>query len=286
MKFMSDLKLKNIFDAAKDYDIILLDIWGVIIEGNATYPGIVDAINELTKSSEVYFVSNSPRPAGILYKMIESWGIDTSVGKVFCSGEVTRSFLKTLGNPVIYHLGKDRNHDILLNTNYSLTDNINKANVLLMTLYRDEGENIAAFDGLLKEAANLQITNLCANPDVIVPNAGTKRYAPGHFAKKIEEAGGKVMYMGKPYTQIYDAVFAQIPAVPKNKILMIGDSFETDILGAKNAGIHSALVLTGNAAGYHKQYENIEDKLKILSEKAREMNLAPNFVVELKQASS
>lgn len=32
----------------------------------------------------------------------------------------------------------------------------------------------------------------------------------------------------------------------KNRILMIGDTLETDILGATNAGIDSALVMTGN----------------------------------------
>ncbi|KJV53838.1 HAD hydrolase, IA, variant 1 family protein [Orientia tsutsugamushi str. Gilliam] len=60
--------------------------------------------------------------------------------------------------------------------------------------------------------------------------------------------GGKVVYSGKPHSEIFQAVLNTLALnVKKKKILMIGDTLETDILGANNIGIDSALVLTGNA---------------------------------------
>ena len=53
--------------------------------------------------------------------------------------------------------------------------------------------------------------------------------------------------MGKPSKTFY-AYCPETAKVPKNKILMIGDTPETDILGAQNFGIDSLLVFTGNAA--------------------------------------
>ena len=64
--------------------------------------------------------------------------------------------------------------------------------------------------------------------------------------KKIEEFGGKIEFIGKPFLNIYNAAFKKFNISPEtNKIVMIGDTIETDIVGAYNAGIDSVLVRTG-----------------------------------------
>ena len=56
---MKALEYKNIFSVVKDYDIVCLDIWGVIGE-EKSYPGVVDAINKLSSlKKSIYFVSNA-----------------------------------------------------------------------------------------------------------------------------------------------------------------------------------------------------------------------------------
>ena len=62
---------------------------------------------------------------------------------------------------------------------------------------------------------------------------------------------------------------------------MIGDTFETDILGAQSARIDSALVLTGNTRKYHSIYESLDDKVSVLGEKAEELKIYPTFITEL-----
>ena len=43
----------------------------------------------------------------------------------------------------------------------------------------------------------------------------------------------------KPSALFFDKVFASIPAVDRERVLIVGDSLSSDILGAKNAGIQS-----------------------------------------------
>jgi HAD superfamily hydrolase (TIGR01459 family) len=284
---MHQLQYKNIFSVIDDYDVFLFDLWGVIIEGDQLYPGVVDVVNAVSANKQVFFVSNAPRSKLWSHKIITSWGIKTTPEMVITSGEVARQLLKnsttTLGIelPVIYHLGADRNDDITQELNCQLTTEINDANILLLTIYRDEGEDTNQFDRVLESAVSRKIISICANPDIIIPRQESYRYCAGYFAQKLEQLGGKVIYTGKPYTEIYDQVILQLPLVPKNRILMIGDTFETDILGANRVGINSALVLTGNAKKFHQAHSTIEDKLHSIHLGAVKFEAQPNFVIEL-----
>ena len=123
--------------------------------------------------------------------------------------------------------------------------------------------------------------NICSNPDTTIPKHGILRYCPGHFAKIIEQHGGNVIYTGKPETSIYDLVFQRKPKINKDRILMIGDTFETDILGANRSGIDSALVLSGNSLTIHKMHESLADKLTALSLHAKNIGIRPTFVTKI-----
>lgn len=89
------------------------------------------------------------------------------------------------------------------------------------------------------------------NPDLGINQHGIYRYCSGYYAEKIKQLGGKVIYSGKPYEEIYSKVLQECPSVAKNRILMIGYTFYTDILADNWFGIDSGLVLTGNSRDYH-----------------------------------
>ena len=64
------------------------------------------------------------------------------------------------------------------------------------------------------------------------------------MAEIFKELGGKVIYFGKPYPEIYNF------CIKKNeKILVIGDNIRTDIKGANNMKLDSLLI----TAGIHKK---------------------------------
>ena len=280
---------KHISQALSDYDLFLFDLWGVVVENEKLYPGVVESINSILAQKQGLFVSNVPRPAFVMQEKLARWGLNATEEMIITSGDITRELITEeaikLGKDklTIYHLGSDKNDDILRKLNHTITEDYTKADVLLLTLYRDENQNIREFDNLLKNVAKQpNLLKICANPDISIPKGNIIRYCAGYFARIIEEHGGTVVYTGKPKEVIYQHIFKRSAGVvPKNRILMIGDTFETDILGAQKVGIDSALVLTGNAHKYHSIYGSLEDKISVLGKKAKELKIFPTFITEL-----
>ncbi len=94
---------------------------------------------------------------------------------------------------------------------------------------------------------------LVPNPDTCWPNAATGGIGIGAGGQArclqllLHEMGIEVepLYLGKPYPAIYDFAARQLRMKDHSRILCVGDSLASDIRGANNAGMHSALVLSG-----------------------------------------
>lgn len=286
---MSLLTFQQLDEAIHEYDLILFDLWGVIIEGDNTYPGVVEAINNMISRTNIMFLTNAPRPNFKVAENLRKWGITNATeDMVFTSGDIARQMIQAhrsnLGGkiPKIYHLGEDRNEDILLNSKHELTQDLNSADILLLSLYRDDHEDINEFNQILKQAAlKKDLLTLCSNPDTTIPKHGTIRYCAGYFAEIIEKFGGEVVYTGKPKEVIYNFALQKQQHIKKDRILMVGDTFETDILGANKAGIHSALVLSGNSVPFHNMHESMEDKLSALHKHAKKIDVMPSFITSI-----
>jgi HAD superfamily hydrolase (TIGR01459 family) len=286
---MSLLTFQQLDEAIHEYDLILFDLWGVIIEGDNTYPGVVEAINNMISRTNIMFLTNAPRPNFKVAENLRKWGITNATeDMVVTSGDIARQMIQAhrsnLGGkiPKIYHLGEDRNEDILLNSKHELTQDLNSADILLLSLYRDDHEDINEFNQILKQAAlKKDLLTLCSNPDTTIPKHGTIRYCAGYFAEIIEKFGGEVVYTGKPKEVIYNFALQKQQHIKKDRILMVGDTFETDILGANKAGIHSALVLSGNSVPFHNMHESMEDKLSALHKHAKKIDVMPSFITSI-----
>jgi ribonucleotide monophosphatase NagD (HAD superfamily) len=70
-------------------------------------------------------------------------------------------------------------------------------------------------------------------------------FAPGRIARLYGDLGGEVVFIGKPYREIYGAVRARYPDA--RRLVGVGDSVEHDVAGAKGAGLSAAFVRTGIA---------------------------------------
>ena len=286
-----NLQHRHIKDLLEDYDVFLFDLWGVVIEGGTTYPGVVEQINEIIEQKKVYFVSNAPRPNYRVVDNLIKFGVkNLTQDMIITSGDIARQYIEevkiSLGYDEdkkisIYHLGADRNEDLLHDVDHKSTEDLEGCDILLLSLYRDDHEDIHEFNKLLEAASKSDAITICSNPDTTIPKHGSTRYCAGYFAGIIEQYGGNVIYTGKPGPEIYKKVFELEPETPKHRILMIGDTFETDILGGQTTGINSALVLTGNSGKYHDHLEHIDHKLLALSNRAKEINITPTIVTTL-----
>jgi HAD superfamily hydrolase (TIGR01459 family) len=287
-------KIVNIFDIIDNYDILLFDIWGVLME-QQPYKEAIEAVKKINRMKDIYIVTNMGRTRETVRQKLLDKGLEIDLHKIFTAGETTRSLLKNKKpngkNPVIYHFDERFNegsvhHELLDGVNITTTKDLNEANLILISQFADHQYDCSKFDSELNEAAKRKLEALCSNPDTVVVNEGQIRYCAGFFAEKYEDMGGNVHYAGKPYLNIYDEVFASIKninEIDKNRILMVGDTLETDILGAKNAQIHSALVTTGNMSKLLWNMDiSKQERYNLLLDNAKSAGLVPEWIIEIK----
>ena len=91
---------------------------------------------------------------------------------------------------------------------------------------------------------------IVCNPDVACPYGHELSAEPGYFLHQVAaETGIEATYLGKPHLGVYEAVAARYPGVPRARMLAVGDTPHTDILGARAAGMRALLVESGFCRG-------------------------------------
>lgn len=269
---MSDNKIIPLETIIANYDAFIIDLWGVVHDGYAPYEESINTLNKMIKSGKhITFLSNSPRPGTLSKKTLINWGINLDDINIYTSGDAVREQLVSWSDDVFrnlgkkfYHLGEDRNTDLLSGLDVDRTDELSEANFLLISAYIDDDENIDCFDYILEEAAKLNLPVVCANPDLIANHGPQIRYCAGTFSERYKKLGGTVYYYGKPDVRVYNTIinkYISMGVLNKKKILMIGDTLETDILGANNVGIDSAMVITGNGKRVYTKMQAGEENI-------------------------
>ncbi len=230
----------------KKYDVLLMDLWGVVYDGHHLYPGSLETLKKLKDlNKEVILFSNVPRRKSTVENLLNSFKVDKSLYKdIVASGEIVNEYLsekKKYGTKYFY-IGSPEAEEVILNIGgYIKANHPKDADFSIITGiidYFDEAMELA------KQAVKYNLPMICTNPDKSsITKNGEVTHCPGVIAEKYEELGGEVIYFGKPHKQIYEYALKDI--IPKKKILAIGDSMENDIKGATNMNIDSALVCSG-----------------------------------------
>lgn len=283
-------RITKILELADNYDVFLFDIWGVIVADDQNfYPGVIEAINELSKIKPVYLLSNSPRPRLVSATRLQALGLGIEEERIFTSGDLTRELLLEpkkafdfdFDQLKLYHMEARRNKDILHNLDIDIVSHPSDANAMLLTLFTDVHEDVNPFYHQLDEALQYNLPIICPNPDLKLSDF---RYCAGYFAEYYKSKSGIVHYIGKPYKNIFDYMYKNIQEkVDLSKIILIGDTFYTDILGANNYGIKSGLVLTGNSKVLtDAAFANSdEEKIKALMAQVNHYKATPDYYIHL-----
>lgn len=236
------------------YDGLVLDLWGVIHDGATPYPGVTHTLAHLARAGKkVVMLSNAPRRADAVIEAMTGMGIARALyTDVLSSGELAWRALRARTDPRIarlgrrcLHVGPARDHGILDGLDLERIDGPEPGAFILNTGPWLDGETVADYEDLLGKTARAGMAMICANPDIEVIRAGKRIVCAGALARRYAELGGEVIYFGKPFAHAYAACLEVMGIADKARLLAVGDSLETDIRGAADAGIDAVLVTSG-----------------------------------------
>ncbi len=254
-------------------DCYFLDMYGLLWDGSNFYDGTLEFLEQLKLSGKkIVLLSN----ATVLKKpFIESQkkkGLIENVhfDDVITSGEtfhhvVNGGFFEEITGKTDYLffvLGTE-NPPLFEKVSAHITDDLTKADVIYLSglgaVTPEEGETVFKEQAMvLNEALKLGLPAVCANPDLTFMSKGKQVMTQGSTGRYYETMGGKVYWFGKPYSYIFDFALEKTGA-QKEKTVMVGDTVETDVLGASKAGIRTLLATkTGITGDFLKQGVSLE----------------------------
>lgn len=268
--------ISSISPIIPNYDAFILDLWGVVHDGSQLYPGVLNTLKEIRKNGKkVIFLSNAPRRASSVAAVLTQLGIGQEMyDHIVSSGEVGYHWLRTGSAPWgkrYYLIAAQKDAGLLDDLDFEEVAAIENADFILNLGFGTDEQTTEDFYPVLKEAFKCSLPMLCLNPDLEVVKITGERYpCAGAIAKSYVALGGKVEWFGKPYIGVYDHAYKLFENIDKKKILAVGDSLETDIPGAKNFALDSALV----AGGILKDRSDRE-----IIETCRKLELNPKYII-------
>ncbi len=288
----SFIKITNLQKIEESFEALILDIWGVLWDGIEPYAHAKDSLKKLkAKNVPIILLSNAPRRIHVVKKKLFDIGIhDNLYDEIISSGEICRnnflnnkSTISKIGK-YFYFIGQNEDKSITEGLQLEQVDDIKYADFLLVCGTRDFDDNLGVYKNEMKKALEFKLPFVCANPDkVVIRQNGNLLICAGQMAEYYKNNGGKIYSFGKPYPSAYEACIKYLeklkPHIKKKEILIVGDSLETDILGANNINIPSLLI----ASGIHnkdllidKGYVSNDQIRKIFSDNAS----YPNFIMK------
>ncbi len=283
---------QGISDISDSYSGFIIDQWGVIHNGEKPYPGAVECLRHLkSRNKHVIILSNSGKRAQENKERLKKIGIGPSLyNTIMTSGEMTWQGLHTQDDGFFQDIGKkcyvmSRGGDrsIVNGLDLEVVDDVLDADFFIISGLDSENKTLKDYEVILKNAARKGLKAICANPDNRGIVGSVQIMAPGTVARRYEDFGGVVHYIGKPHQPIFKHCtrLLQEQSIYPGQTIMIGDSLSHDILGGAMADIDTCLVKNGlheKAFASAKTPVGVNNALNLLA--AQYDNLRPTYLVD------
>ena len=236
----------------KPYSGLVVDLWGVMHNGKTLFPSAVKALElAKTKGLSVTLLSNAPRRKESAMEGLARLGLSRDLfDDLVTSGEVAWQALHQ--GQAAQSWGKEV-HLLGAGKDLPIRDGLDALNFVqdlaeadwILNVGPDAGhEDTGAFQAYLAKARERSLPMICANPDLVVQRGAASEICAGAIARDYADMGGQVEWFGKPYGDVYQAVYASCN-LAAGDLLAVGDSFKTDVRGALRQGMDVLFVGTG-----------------------------------------
>jgi len=240
-------------DAAPDAiglaDGYIFDLDGTIYLGDDLLPGALHTVRTLRAlGRKILFLSNNPtREIDAYVRKLNRLGLDVTPAEILTTVEtVTRWLLQHHPEATVYPIAEEPVQRALAAAGIRLSDDPERIDIVIASYDRTFAYRKLqiAFDAI---AVHKRAFLIATNPDRFCPFPGG-RGEPDAAAiiGAIEGCTGTrcQQVVGKPDPFMLEAALGRL-ALPVSRCVMVGDRLSTDIRMAVDAGMDSALVLTG-----------------------------------------
>ncbi len=222
----------------------IIDMDGVLIQGNRIIPGADQFINRLRAQGRKFLLlTNNPvyTPRDLAHRL-QATGLQIEQNQIFTSALATAAFLhQQRPNGKAFVLGESGLTEAVHDIGYIITDGEPDYVVL--------GETLAYDFQMIKKAIRLIHDSgtrfIATNPDASGPSENGLVPACGAMAALIEKATGVApFFVGKPNALMMRTALNYLNVHSENTI-MVGDRMDTDIVAGVTSGMETILVLSG-----------------------------------------
>jgi HAD superfamily hydrolase (TIGR01459 family) len=241
------------------YEVLLLDAYGVLVSLDGALPGAAAFISELNRRQKPYWLlsntaARQPAHAAARY---QGFGLAIPAERILTSGMLLADHLRAVGlvGRRCLVLGPEDSREyvrlaggqpVALGADFEVLVLADQAGFPLL-----ETLDWLLSDLVEKLDQGQSVPMLLPNPDLFYPKAAGYGITAGSLAVLLEASLAqrypgrgdlRFVRLGKPYPALFAAAARRAGT---RDLVMLGDQLETDIKGAADFGIDSALVLGG-----------------------------------------
>lgn len=246
-------RIDGLREIADQFDLYLVDQYGVLHDGVAAYPGAIEGLAAIaTGGREVIVLTNSGKDASDNLARLVKLGFSDAHFRVLSSGEVGLQLVRSGGlgprftvGAAACVIGRGGDRYAFASDEFDLVARPVDAAFLVFAGSDAPTTSLESYRAQLQKAAEACVPAICVNPDITMIRDGQLVPAPGAIARIYESLGGRVDYVGKPHGVFFRHALALAASDVNARTLMIGDSPEHDVCGGKAMGLSTLLVRTG-----------------------------------------
>lgn len=226
---------------ADQFDAFLFDLDGVVYLGREPLPGATESLARLRNyDKKVRFLTNNPQPTReAISRRLNEMGVEANTEEIVSSGWATSEYLSRNGISPVYIMGSQGLVSEIVKAGVEVVDKGSSCEAVVVG--SDEHlsySHIRRASQLIYQGAKFIATNADSSfPSPKGPLPGT-----GAIVEAVKATtGAQPTVIGKPYPQMFDAAVRDL-GFEADRIAMVGDTPDTDILGAHESDIIGILV--------------------------------------------
>lgn len=224
---------------------VLFDMDGVLYRGSQPLPGVNELLAFLTEHDIAYgcITNNAMRTPAQIADGLHAMGLAIPADHILTSAIATNVYLRSIAprGTTVYAIGMDGLFEPLFGDGYFVFEEKTPQYVVVGANFELRYVHLRTACLAIRAGA----TFIGTNPDTTYPaEDGIVPGAGAILAALVAATSQQPTIIGKPEPGLFQAALALLGTTPATT-LVIGDRYDTDIVGAIKAGLRAAMVLTG-----------------------------------------